>query len=284
MMPSSRSFRIPATLLVAVLMLATPARSTAAAEPDGEQQPPAAQQKRSIKVTVYPILVQAPIFGASINLPSLPSPPGGGGGGGGTGGGESGGQSGSTDASLNGAYLGGVIVEANRWFAEFEGTWADLSASHDAPRVSVDSKVRFGRARGGIRLFDGLSATVGVRYIKTDLDATLTLAGLNRTIEGRANPSLWDPLVGLDWRADLGSRWSVDANAQGGGFGVGTDVDLSGEVNANWHVTRHFDVRLGYTVFHYKYTIADVNIGSFQRTLISTQTLYGPIVGLGIVF
>ena len=155
-------------------MLTAAARSTAAAEPDGGQQPPVAQQKRSIRVTIYPILVQAPIFGASLNLPNLPSVPGGGGGG--AGGGEGNAQSGSTDASLNGAYLGGVTVEADRWFVEFEGTWASLSASHDAPRVSVDSKVRFGRARGGVRLFDGLSATVGVRYIKTDLDATLTLA------------------------------------------------------------------------------------------------------------
>jgi hypothetical protein len=283
MMPSC-SFRIPVTIVVAAFMLAAPAREAAAAEADAAQQPPAAQTKRSIRVTVYPILVQAPIFGASINLPNLPSLPDGGGGGGGGGGGEGNAQSGSTDASLNGAYLGGVVVEANRWFIEFEGTWASLSASHEAPRVAVDTRVRFARARGGVRLYDGLSATVGVRYVGADLDATLTLAGLNTTIEGRTSPSLWDPLVGVDWRADLGSRWSVNANAQGGGFGVGADVDLSGEANVSWHVARHFDVRLGYTVFHYKYTVADVRIGSFQRTLISTQTLNGPIVGFGIVF
>jgi hypothetical protein len=258
-------------------MLASAAAETVAAE--AGQQSPAAPDKRPIKVTVYPILVQAPIFGASIKLPGLPLPPDGGGGGG-----EGNGQSGSTDAALNGAFLGGLTVEANRWFIEFEGTWASLSASHEAPRVAVDSKVRFARLRGGIRLFDGLSATVGVRHVGVDLDATLTLAGLNTTIEGRTSPRLWDPLVGVDWRADLGSRWSVNANAQGGGFGVGSDLDLSGEANVNWHLARHFDVRLGYTVFHYKYTVADVRIGSFQRTLISTQTLNGPIVGFGIVF
>ena len=225
------SYRIFATIVAAAFVLVAPAREAAAAEADAAQQPPVAQTKRSIKVTVYPILVQAPIFGASINLPKLPSVPDGGGGGG-----EGNAQSGSTDASLNGAYLGGVIVEANRWFIEFEGTWASLSASHEAPRVAVDSKVRFARARGGVRLFDGLSATVGVRHVGADLDATLTLAGLNTTIEGKTSPSLWDPLVGVDWRADLGNRWSVNANVQGGGFGVGADVDLSGEANVNWHV------------------------------------------------
>jgi hypothetical protein len=279
-MRHSWSFKISATGSLTALMLTASAAETAAAE--AGQQPPAQQDKRPIKVTVYPILVQAPIFGATIKLPSLPSSPGGGGGGGSNGEGSA--QSGTTDASLNSAYLGGVTVEANRWFVEFEGTWASLSASHDAPRVGVDTKVRFGRARGGIRLFDGVSATVGVRYIRADLDATLTLAGLNTTIEGRTSPSLWDPIVGVDWRADLGSRWSVSANAQGGGFGVGADLDLSGEANVNWHVTRHFDLRFGYTVFHYKYTIADVSIGSFQRTVVSTQTLNGPIFGFGIVF
>src|SRR5262249_10339507 len=153
----SYSFRISAAVVVAALMLAAPAREAAAAEADAAQQP-APQTKRSIKVTVYPILVQAPIFGASINLPNLPSLPDGRGGGGG----EGNAQSGSTDSSLNGAYLGGVSVEANRWFIEFEGTWASLSASHEAPRVAVDTDVRFGRARGGVRLFDGVSATVGV--------------------------------------------------------------------------------------------------------------------------
>src|SRR3954468_23490463 len=81
----------------------------------------AAQNDQRVETTVYPILFEAPIFGGSINLPSLP------GGGGGSEGGE---QSGSTDMSLNALYMAGVSVRANRWFAEARGQWASLSASY----------------------------------------------------------------------------------------------------------------------------------------------------------
>jgi len=244
---------------------------------DDDVQQPAPPKKRAVTVTIYPILVQAPIFGANVDLPSI-------GGGGGGGGGESGDQSGSTDTSLNAAYMTGATVEADRWFAEILALWANVSANHPTPRVAVTSDVHSVSGRAGVRLFKGVSATVGFRYMSANLDATLTLPNLGITLEGTTKPSLWDPLIGADWRADFGDKWTVNAYFQGGGFGVGTDVDLAGDAHANWHVTRHVDLRFGYTVLHFKMTVADVHIGSFQRTLIATQTLQGPDVGLGIVF
>jgi hypothetical protein len=91
-------------------------------------------------------------------------------------------------------------------------------------------------------------------------------------------------MIGVDWRGRVSSKWSIDTNFQGGGFGVGTDVDLSGEFNASRHFGNHFDLRLGWDVLHYKMTLADVGIGAYQRTLVSTQTLNGPSFGFGIVF
>jgi opacity protein-like surface antigen len=227
-----------------------------------------------VEVTIYPLLVQAPIFGASIDLPSLPS---------GGGGGESGEQSASTDVSLNSAYLVGIEVQANRWFGEARGVWAALSANRQSPRVSLDTDTRVFNARGGVRFGGGFSATGGVRVVSVDLDATLALPALGREISGTTTKVLWDPLIGLDWRHRAG-RWIVNANFQGGGFGVGTDVDTSAELLANWRIIPHMEIRLGYTFLYYKMTIADVSIGSFQRTLISSQTLHGPILGVGIVF
>jgi hypothetical protein len=148
----------------------------------------------------------------------------------------------------------------------------------------VDADVYFFIGRGGIRLFDGLYATAGVRRISLDLAAALTLPTIGTTLEGDASPGFWDPLVGVDWRKNLGTRLRLVADFQGGGFGVGTDVDLSADAYLDWHFARHFDLRLGYSMFYYKATIADVHIGSFQRTLVSTQTLHSPTIGLGIVF
>src|SRR5436305_12699272 len=92
-----------------------------------------AQSTPGIKVTIYPILVQAPIFGAEIDLPKLPSAPAN------PGGGDDGSEvNGSTGASLNSAYMAGVDVQAHRWFAEFQGFYANLGATRSSPRLDVD--------------------------------------------------------------------------------------------------------------------------------------------------
>lgn len=236
----------------------------------------AAQDQNSgkpVEVAIYPLLVQAPVFGATIKLPSVP----------GGGGGEGGEQSGSTDFSLNSAYMAGLSIRGRQWFGEARGTWADLSASFSAPRLQVDSKATLFNARGGVRVADGLFVTGGFRRVGLTLDTQITLPALGVSIQGTTKPALWDPLIGVDWRHRMG-RWIVDSNFQGGGFGVGTDVDLSGEVYANWRGIPHTEIRLGFSVVYYKLTVADVSIGSFQRTLVSSQTLYGPIAGFGFYF
>jgi len=230
-----------------------------------------------VTVTIYPLLVRAPIFGASIDLPGVPTAPG-------TPGGDEGGAaSGSTGVSINGAYMAGLLVESDRWFGEAYGLWAALSASRASPRVAVDNDTYFVTARGGYRLFGGLSATGGVRAIHEKLNATITLPIIDRTVSGTAKDTLWDPMIGVDWR--VGSkRLMFDADFQGGGFGVGTDVDLSADARVRWRVLKHLELRAGYSVVHFKWTVGDVSIGSLQRTLVTKQTLNGPEVGFGIVF
>jgi len=254
-----------------------------AADENEAQQQTSQPQSKGTRVTIYPLLAKAPIFGATIDLPALPSGPGNPGGGGT---GEAGDVSGSTDLTINGAYMGGVLIESNRWFAEVNFLWTALSASHPLPNITVDSDAYFYNGRGGVRLFDGISATVGFRRQTLDLDVTLSAPSVvTGLLEGRAKLSNWNPLLGVDYRHDFaGDRWTFDANFQGGGFGVGNDVDLGGDAHIRWRPFRHFELRAGASVYHFKLTIADVQIGSFERELITTQTLYGPELGFGIVF
>ena len=79
-------------------------------------------------------------------------------------------------------------------------------------------------------------------------------------------------------------RFAVDTSFDGGGFGAGTDADVSGDVNLDIRLLKHVELRLGYSYFYYKLTVADVSIASYQRTLVSSQTLHGPVAGIGIVF
>jgi hypothetical protein len=256
-----------------------------ASEGDTEQQPQQRTQSKSgLEVTIYPILVRAPIYGATINLPAIPSVPSTPGGGTGSGGDDGSAVSNSTDLELNGAALVGVELQAERWFAELNGLWAALAAHREVPRVAVDTRTRFFDGRGGVRFGHGLAATVGFRRVSVDLDATLNRSNPDGALQASTTATLWDPLVGIDWRGRLGSRWIINANVEGGGFGVGTDWDFSEAVRANWRVARHVDLRVGYALLQYKLTIAEVTVGPFQRKLVSKQTLNGPEFGIGIVF
>jgi len=241
------------------------------------QDPASARKPEPFEVTIYPILVEAPIFGASIDLPAVPSGPGGGGSE------EGSAQSGTTGISLNAAYMAGVVLRADRWFGEIRGTWAALSATRTTPRVSLDSDTTFVSGRGGVRLVDGISVTGGFRRVAVTLDATLTVGLTDRLLQGTTNRVLWDPLVGVDWR-HRGDKLVFEAQFEGGGFGVGTDVDVSGGAHVGVRLIPHTELRLGYTAVYYKMTVANVSVGSFQRTLISSQSLHGPEIGLGIVF
>lgn len=235
-----------------------------------------AQNDKRTEVIVYPILVQAPIFGASIDLPSVPVPPGGDGG-------EAGHQGGSTEVSLNTLYMAALGVRAPRWFAEARGQWADLSATRSAPGVTLDTKARFFTIRGGPTLGGGFSPTVGVRRIWGALDMTLEVPSIGKTLAASADKALYDPLVGIDWRRRAGSL-IIEANFLGGGFGVGTDADVSSEAAVSWRFTPHTDIRVGYGFFYYKISSDPMTIGSLSRTFVSSQTLHGPSAGFAIVF
>jgi hypothetical protein len=243
-------------LLVAALCVAAmmPARA-AAAQDQG--------QDKAVEVIVYPILIQAPVFGASIKI---------------------GNDSGETEVSVNTLYMMGVAVYGHRFALDVRGQWASLSATAQAPLVAVDTAARFFTARGGVTVGSGFTVEAGLRRIWGELDASLTVPNANNTVlTASTDKAFYDPLVGIDWRRRSG-KFIFEGNFLGGGFGVGTDADVSGEFDVNWRLARHFDLRLGYGFFYYKITSDPIRIGSSQQTFSSSQTLHGPALGFGIVF
>jgi hypothetical protein len=222
-----------------------------------------------VEITFYPLLLKAPIFGATINFPDLPDNPGG---------------SGSTDLSWNAAYMFGGTIEGPHFLFDTNGVWAALSATRSAPAISVDSSTKFFNAIGGVRIVSGLFATGGVRRVSTDLDVTLTPPTQGAPLSGHTKPGLWDPMVGAQYRGRIRSRTKFDLDFRGGGFGVGTDVDVFGEAAVNWRIVPHVELRAGYSLIYFKLTVADVNVLSVSRTLIAKQTLHGPEFGIGITF
>ena len=237
--------------------------SPALAAAGGQQ--PASSSTQPTRVVVYPLLVSATVFSADADT------------------GGDGGASGQTDFSLNAAYMAGAVVQFPRWFTEGKAAWASVSASRDTPFVAIHSDLWLADARAGLLLGAGFSATAGFRYVAADFDATLTGANPPRTVPVKTKPDFWDPLVGLDWRRDFSSL-RVDANVQAGGFGVGTDIDVSTDAHADWRFAPHVTLRLGFQAVYYKWTVADAVVAGTPRQLVSHQWLYGPTVGFGIEF
>ena len=243
-----------ACFLISILTLAMVPRAVA------QEVPPA--------VVIYPILVQAPIFGAKLEVPSIP-------GGGGT--------SGTTEWGFNSAYMGGIELHSPRLFGEVDVLWTKPSASHDAtPRIDVASDIWAVTLKGGYRVYKGLGVTGGARYLSLDIDATLDFPQSGLTLQGSSTRSRWMPFVGGDWRGLVGRKWTLNLS---GDFGIDRDNDSSTRlrVRADWEALPHFSIRFGYQMLHLELD-ADATLGGLTRRWSTSQTLHGPEIGLGIVF
>jgi hypothetical protein len=211
-------------------------------------------------VAAYPVMGWLPLFGASVDLPSLPEIPG------------DPGASVTIDSSWDSAYLAGFAVQSNRFMAEAGFLWAGLSGSLDAPRVRLSSDVIYGEGFAGPR-FGDFAIVAGVRRL-----ALKVVAEVAERPSFERKPGVWDPLVGADYRKQAGA-WSVQGTVLGGGFGVGTEVDVSARFKADWNFVPHVGVSFGYQVLYFK--LSDTLLG---RRFDTSQTLHGPIAGVGIYF
>jgi hypothetical protein len=215
-----------------------------------------------LKVTIYPILAWVPL-GLSIDV-TVPPVEGGGGGGGGK----------IIDGRFDGAFLGGFSVSQGYWRIDADGLWAAVGGDRpENPKLTVDVDVIYAHATGGVRVYKDLYVTAGVRRYALKYD--VKLAGYP---DFQRKPGLWDPLIGIGWH-HAGEKLEVHATFDGGGFGVGADVDISTALRLDWKPVRHFGLTGGYSVLYFKASETKLN-----RTFTFKQTLHGPMVGIGLYF
>ena len=91
-------------------------------------------------------------------------------------------------------------------------------------------------------------------------------------------PGVWDPIVGIGWHR-VGPKLEWHATFDGGGFGVGADVDLGASFSLDWKPVRHFGLTGGYNFLHLKVSDSVVN-----RDVTLKLTAHGPTVGFGVYF
>ena len=213
-------------------------------------------------VTVYPILAWVPLdIGIEVNVPPID-----GGGGGGSGD--------ILDSQFDGAFFGGVAATNGPWRIEGYGLWASFGGDRpERPSLTVDLDLIYGSAKLGRRIAPDLYVIGGVRRLALDYD--ITLADLPHFAR---KPGVWDPIVGIGWhRVRPKVEWH--AAFDGGGFGVGADVDLGAAVSVDWKPIPHFGLTAGYNLLYLKVTDTVVN-----RDLTLKLTAHGPTVGIGLYF
>jgi hypothetical protein len=229
------------------------------------------------KIAIYPIYIWAPVFGASIDFPDVSLPGGGTGPGGGAG--LGGLLHGKVSGSFNGAVFAATDIEKSRLYFHVDGLWASLSGSDTNPVVHISTNFIYASATGGYLILPGLSLDGGVRRMGLRLSAYVDdRPGFS------VKPGIWDPIIGVTWKHYLGRKWMVKAHLDGGGFGVGSDVDVAASVRADWRFVKHVGVSMGAAALHFQFSKDVFNDTRASRTLTMKQTLWGPTFGLGIYF
>jgi hypothetical protein len=230
------------------------------------------------KTIIYPIFVWAPVLGADIKLPSIPSGPGGGGGGGGSIIPE-----GTTSGNFNGAAFAGAEVFKSKWSMTANVLYAGMSGDRTSPHVHLGLNVIFGGILVGHQLLiNGLSLEGGFRRMALNINAdVLDYPEVSR------KPGVWDPLIGTTYRRQLSKKWRLNGHFDGGGFGVGCDYDMVEGGRFDWRFAKHFGLDMGLAALQFK--ISDtksvtVDNAVLSKTLTLAQTTWGPEFGFGIYF
>ena len=245
--------RIALLAVMCLLSLGSAARAQSAAQTAGADV--------GWDFTVYPILAWVPLdIGIEVDIPPFD------GGGGGLG--E------IIDSQFDGAFFGGAVASNGVWRIEGYGIWASFGGDRpERPFMVVDLDLVYGDARLGRRVAPDLYVLGGVRRISLEYD--ITLGDLPRFSR---KPGVWDPIVGIGWHR-VRPKLEWHASFEGGGFGVGADVDLGGTFRVDWKPVRHFGLAAGYNFLYLKLT--DSVAG---RTVTVKPTVHGPSVGIGLYF
>jgi hypothetical protein len=215
------------------------------------------------QVTVYPVLAWVPLdIGIDVNVPPI---------GGGGGGGES---AAILDSQFDGAFFGGVAASNGPWRIEGYGLWASFGGDRpERPFLAVDLDLIYGSGKLGRRVAPDVYVTGGIRRLALDYD--ITLGDLPRFSR---KPGVWDPIVGIGWHR-VREKVEWHAAFDGGGFGVGADVDLGASVSVDWKPVPHFGLTAGYNLLYLKVTDSVAS-----RDLTLKLTAHGPTVGFGLYF
>lgn len=223
------------------------------------------------EVEIAPIYLWAPFNVSTVTLPEfpdLPAPPDGGSR-----------PSGSTSTSLDGAAMAAFRIEKNWWTLRGNFVWAGLSGERERPRLKVSGNVIYGELLTGVEVVNHLYVEGGVRRLALNVSAdVLDYPEVSR------KPGVWDPIIGMTYRLPMGRHWLMTVHGDGGGFGVGSDIDSNAFVTLDWRMVDHFGLTLGYSLLYFRLEDRWTDSTRIEKSFKLGTTLHGPIVGFKLLF
>ncbi|MBS7538877.1 hypothetical protein [Ancylobacter lacus] len=184
--------------------------------------------------------------------------------------------------NLDGAVMGSFLAQNSQWLFIADLVLAQLSHDDTFGRrgeLNADATLTQTIATGavGYKLPIGvanldLAVTAGLRYVQLSTDLDVTLSG-HDFAWSRSDSEQWvDPTVGFVLQWAITDRWYLNAMADIGGFGVGSQLSSTGYVGVGYLWTTSISTAIGY-----RYLYEDYENGGFRYN----ATMHGPTVNLG---
>ncbi len=123
-----------------------------------------------------------------------------------------------------------------------------------------------------------IEPTAGLRWTKLEAEASVPGLSASKSAD-------WtDPFIGLRMNADLTERWNLFAEADVGGFGVGSRLSVNAQTYLGYRTMmlgRPTILRFGYRALYQDYENDDfTGVNKFRWDV----TQHGPVVGLSMRF
>jgi hypothetical protein len=201
-------------------------------------------------------------------------------------------------SNLKGAFMGALTARNDTFLLGGDLIWSKVGQNvsfkiGDGPLADrrggavarFNQTTMIGTAFAGYRIPIGtpdlaLYATAGVRYQHLSAKIQTYRADPRFDRASSANVGWVDPVVGLAANYRINDKWYVDALADIGGFGVGSDLTAQGMVSVGYRWTETVSTAIGYRALYTDYKKDNGRDGSFRYD----TTLHGPLAMLSFSF
>ncbi|HEV7336511.1 MAG TPA: hypothetical protein VGO06_11120 [Bosea sp. (in: a-proteobacteria)] len=179
-------------------------------------------------------------------------------------------QRGKLGFFANGQYTDVESNERLRWLDIGVGTRSTMLAAGASYRL-FEAALGGDTVHGAPRIF-ALDPLAGVRWTRMTGSISVAGAGLSKT------EAWFDPLIGARMTLDIDERWNLFAEADVGGFGVGSRITYNAQAYLGYRTTllgRPTMLRAGYRALY-----QDYRDGGFLWKV----TQHGPVLGASMQF